>query len=71
MSNIELYTDISLLPASLKKEVKDFVDFLKSKHKGKSKTNERVFGCGKGLFKIHPNFDDPIEDFNDYMAMSF
>ena len=67
MTNIELYTEISTLPASLKQEVKDFVEFLKTKKKSKSKIKERKFGCSKGLFKMHDDFDKPLDDFKDYM----
>ncbi len=67
MSNIELYTEISKLPNSLKQEVKDFVEFLKIKKKSKTKIKERKFGCAKGLFIMHDDFDEPLEDFKDYM----
>jgi len=26
-----------------------------------------VFGCAKGQFKIADDFDEPLEDFKDYM----
>ena len=28
---------------------------------------ERVFGCAKGQFKMAADFDEPLEDFKDYM----
>ena len=56
-----------MLPSSLRQEVKDFVEFLKSKRKAKSKIKERKFGCAKGLFKMHPDFDEPLDDFKEYM----
>ena len=67
MSNIELYSEISTLSDSLKKEVKDFVEFLKTKSKSKSKIKERAFGSNKGLFKISDDFNEPLDDFKDYM----
>jgi hypothetical protein len=67
MSNIQLYSEISSLPASLKQEVKNFVEVLKSKSKSRTKVKEREFGCAKGLFKMHDDFDEPLEDFKDYM----
>ena len=27
----------------------------------------RVFGCAKGQFKMADDFDEPLEDFKDYM----
>jgi len=26
----------------------------------------REFGSGKGMFIMHPDFDEPLEDFKDY-----
>jgi len=69
MTDLSLYTKISSLPDSLKSEVVDFIDFLKSKKRKVSKKIKkgRVFGYAKGSIKLKPDFDDPIEDFNDYM----
>ena len=66
MTYINLYTKLSSLPANLKKEVDDFVDFLLSRNKGKGKP-KRVAGLAKGLIKMKSNFDDPVSDFKDYM----
>ncbi len=62
-----LYTKISSLPPSMIKEVDDFVEFLKAKQKEKDKVKERKFGCGKGLMTMHDDFDEPLEDFKEYM----
>ena len=68
MSNdLQLYTQISSLPADLKQEVSDFVEFLKQKAKSRTKLKERKPGVAKGLIKIAPDFDEPLEDFKDYM----
>ena len=34
---------------------------------GTEPKKERVFGCAKGQFKMAPDFDEPLEDFKDYM----
>ena len=67
MTYIQLYKEINSLPASMREEVKDFIEFLKSKKKKRNIIKERKFGCAKGLFIIHPNFDDPLSDFKGYM----
>lgn len=67
MSNIILYNQIAALPNDLKKEVSDFVAFLKSRTKTKKKIKERKFGYAKDFFKIAPDFDEPLEDFKEYM----
>ena len=67
MTDIQLYNRISSLPEHLKKEVSDFVESLQTKAKPKKKIKERKFGCAKGFFKMSPDFDEPLEDFKDYM----
>jgi len=62
-----LFTKINSLSPSMIKEVDDFIDFLKSKKKNKKKIKERKFGCAKGLFVMHEDFDSPLEDFKEYM----
>ena len=69
MTDLSLYTKISTLPDSLKSEVVDFIDFLLTKKK-KLKSNpkkSRVYGYAKDSIILKPDFDDPIDDFNDYM----
>lgn len=65
MDNLLLYSKLSTLPASMKAEVADFIDFLLSKNK-KPRPNKAKFGSAKGMFAMKKNFDDPIEDFNNY-----
>ena len=69
MTNIQLYTQISSLPDNLKKEVADFVKSLMNKSNKKQHQNpkERKLGLAKGLIKIAPDFDEPLEDFKEYM----
>jgi hypothetical protein len=66
-TDLQLYTKISSLPADLKQEVSDFVEFLKQKVKAKNQLKERKPGSAKGLIKMAPDFDEPLEDFKDYM----
>jgi len=61
MTNLQLYRELNSLPVSMRKEVQDFIEFLKSKRKSKLIIKERKFGCAKGLFKMHDDFDEPIE----------
>ncbi|MBY0476072.1 MAG: DUF2281 domain-containing protein [Chitinophagaceae bacterium] len=67
MTDKDLYIEIKELPPALKKEVKLFIDFLKTKQKPVKKIKKRKFGYAKGAFIIKPGFDDPLEDFKDYM----
>jgi hypothetical protein len=67
MTDFQLYAQISSLPADLKKEVSDFVEFLKQKAKPKTKLKKRELGVAKGLIVMSPNFDEPLEDFKEHM----
>ena len=66
-TDLQLYMEISSLPADLKQEVSDFVQFLKQKAKAKKEPKARQFGYAKGFFKMSADFDEPLEDFKDYM----
>lgn len=67
MTDLRLYTQLSALPDELKKEVQDFIEFLKTKMKKQKPVKQRQFGAAKGYFVIHEDFDEPLEDFKDYM----
>lgn len=67
MNDLNLYTEISSLPSELKKEVSDFVQLLKKNRKSKSKIKARKPGLAKGLIKMSPDFDEPLDDFKEYM----
>lgn len=70
MENLSLYNKLSSLPDQMKSEVADFIDFLITKAKREKQTAGKPrpeFGSGKGMFVIGPDFDEPLEDFKDYM----
>ena len=46
----------------------DFIDFLLSKEEKKIPSHKPKFGSAKGMFKMHPDFDAPLEDFKDYIT---
>ncbi len=67
MENNILLEKVSKLPDNLKSEVSDFIDFLLAKiSKSNDGKNKPVFGSGKGMFTMKPDFDEPLEDFKDY-----
>jgi len=73
MTSFSLYTKIEALPPALKEEAKDFIDYLLEKTKKKNKNSEsrnqskKAFGSLKGKISISDDFDEPLEDFKDYM----
>ncbi len=68
MTDIDIYIKLTTLPDEMKKEVDDFVDFLKLKSISKGKVKkQRKSGLAKGLIQMKEGFDEPLEDFKDYM----
>lgn len=67
MEQIQFYSKLSYLPADLKSEVNDFIDFLLSKRKKENRKKIPKFGCAKGQIYLSPDFDEQLEDFKDYM----
>ncbi len=59
--------EINSLPKNLQEEVYDFVEFLKTKSKTKSKLKTREFGFAKGKIKLSEDFDQPLDEFKNYM----
>ncbi len=70
MDNILLYNKLINLPENMKSEVSDFIDFLLSKAQKSNQELEKPkakFGSAKGMFTIKDDFDQPLDDFNEYM----
>ena len=67
MEDVILLEKLSKLPDNLKNEVADFVDFLVNKNNGINAERKPVFGSAKGMFTMMPDFDEPLEDFKEYM----
>ena len=67
MTNTLLKFEINSLPKSLRTEVADFIAFIKNKARSKQKLKSREFGFAKGKIKISSDFDEPINEFKEYM----
>ena len=66
MDNTILFKKLAMLPENLKAEVAAFIDFLLMKNKQSGSPKKPKFGRGKGMFKMKPGFDDPLDEFKDY-----
>ncbi len=60
------------LPEGLRKQAADYIEFLieKETKKRESKGENRktpTFGSAKGMFRMAPDFDEPLDDFKEYM----
>ena len=66
MSILDLVAKIEKLTPEKQAEVEDFVEFLLKKEPPAARRTPK-FGSGKGMVIMKPNFDDPIDDFKEYM----
>lgn len=67
MTDVLIYSKINALPPNLKREVVDFVDFLQAKRTKLISQKKRTFGYAKGAIILKPGFDEPLEEFKEYM----
>jgi len=68
MTNTGLKLEINSLPKELRSQVADFIEFLKKKSpKYKVKLKYREYGFAKGKIKLSPDFDEPLDEFKNYM----
>lgn len=70
MTAEEIIPKFNQLSENLKLEVLHFIEFLQTRSSENSnlvKVGKRKFGYAKGKYTISPDFDEPLEDFKDYM----
>ena len=67
MINTSIFTRISSLSPSIQKEVMDYIEFLIQKHKKKNFKQHPKAGCMQGVFKVNPDFNEPLDDFKEYI----
>ena len=67
MTNTSLKIEINSLPKALREEVADFIGYIKKKAKAKSNLKAREFGFPKGKIKLSADFDEPLNEFKNYM----
>lgn len=67
MSSIDLAQKIESLPGRLKKEIEDHLQRLLLEEKKKTKSLKELRGIFEGKITMSPDFDDPLEDFKEYM----
>jgi len=64
-----IYSKLSMLSSEpLKQELMFYLDYLLNRQFSE-KEGKRVpkFGCAKGMFVMAPDFDEPLDDFKEYM----
>jgi Protein of unknown function (DUF2281) len=72
MLETAILNHLEKLPESLKEDVLHYVEALVAQHSKTLVTSEKpkkrgALGILKGRIKIADNFDEPLEDFKDYM----
>ena len=64
MEDKAIMEKIVALPAPQKQKVIGYIDMLL---KQKENTSKPTFGSCKGVFKMSDDFNEPLEDFKEYM----
>lgn len=68
MAAQDLFVKINSLPEDIRKELEEYVDELLTRfRKGAQQKNERPLGMFKGKIRMSDDFDEPLEDFKEYM----
>ncbi|WP_257670653.1 type II toxin-antitoxin system VapB family antitoxin [Parapedobacter tibetensis] len=70
MGQIQLLEKVKKIPPAYQQEVEDFIDFVLSKKKSTAsatRSSQRKIGLLKGKLQMSNDFDDPLDDFKDYM----
>ncbi|MBC6366979.1 DUF2281 domain-containing protein [Algoriphagus sp. AK58] len=71
MTSLSLYTKLETLPTELKEEAKKFIESLLKKNQKNSgiepKKPSPKFGGLKGKIHLSADFDEPLDDFQEYM----
>ncbi|MCY7350126.1 MAG: DUF2281 domain-containing protein [Cytophagaceae bacterium] len=67
MDTLTLVHKIEKLPPELQTQVADFVDFLWGKKIKPPAEKWPVFGSAKGKYTLAPDFDEPLDDFKEYL----
>ncbi|MCD6011451.1 MAG: hypothetical protein K0Q79_1313 [Flavipsychrobacter sp.] len=70
MTAFSIYNKLETLPDNLKQEVSDFVDFLLEKSAAKHTEQKKAVpkpGSAKGKIRMSPDFDEPLDEFKDYI----
>jgi len=63
-----IYQKVEKLPESIQLEILNYIDSIKESPNLKQNTiKERPFGFAKGTFIMSLDFDEPLEDFKEYM----
>jgi hypothetical protein len=64
-----LYSKLSLLNSEpLKQELLFYIEsLLKRQFADREQKHKPQFGCAKGSFVLSPDFDEPLDDFKEYM----
>lgn len=65
MTDAQLYSALLSLSPDLKKDVEEFLESMRSRTK--PTILKRQLGCAKGLIELGPNFEEPLDDFPDYI----
>lgn len=69
MNENTLLYEFKKLPENLQNDALHYIIFLRDELEKKSNSNKknRIYGISKGKYQLSDDFDEPLEDFHEYM----
>ena len=67
MNSSTFNTKILSLPKPMQQELELYLDYLFYKNSKMTHKKHPKAGCMKGTFKMKNDFDEPLDDFREYM----
>lgn len=68
MKATTFYEKFNKLPDNLKAEAINYLEYLEHKaQKNSTQGKEAIPGLAKGMIKMRDDFDEPLDDFKEYM----
>ena len=67
MTDNIIISKIKSMPESLKLEALHYIEYLISSSGKEVEQQSPKFGSAKGMYKMSPDFDAPLDDFKEYM----
>ena len=72
MTEQQVLLQLQQLPANLRQEAVDFIGYLFTKHTmQKAQKNRPEFGSAKGKYRMSADFDEPLDEVEDYKDSAF
>ena len=67
LNDKQILEALQQMPPPLKAELVHYMEYLLARHAKSSTYGQPQFGSAKGFYETSADFDEPLQDFEDYM----